>query len=76
MRKDLSYYMSLQYKVEYKKLSKDDGGGWLAYIPQLGEQAYRADGETKKEALALLNVIKKDLFEEFLEEGLNIPEPA
>ena len=74
--KDIEYYMNLQYEVKYKKLSKHDGGGWLAYIPLLGEQAYRADGETKKEALKLLNIIKKDLFEDFLEEGLNIPEPT
>ena len=67
--------MSLRYEVKYKKLSKHDGGGWLAYIPLLGELAFRGDGKTKEEALKSLNFIKEELFKDYLKEGLNIPEP-
>ena len=75
-KKNLSYYMNLPYKVKYRKISKDDGDGWLAYIPQLGEFAFRGDGETKEEALKSLNFIKEELFKEYLRDGINIPEPG
>ena len=51
MRKNLDYYLKLDYPVEIKKLSRKDGGGYLASIPQLGEKAFRADGSNVKEAL-------------------------
>jgi len=73
--KDLSYYMGLPYKVKYKRISRDDGGGWLAYIPQLGEFAFRGDGETKEEALKSLNFIKEELFKDYLKLGTRIPKP-
>ena len=79
MKKELKtllvYYMSLSYRVKYKKISRDDGGGWLAYIPQLGKLAFRGDGETKKEALKSLNFIKEELFREYLRDGIDIPKP-
>lgn len=74
-KKDLTYYMDLPYKVKYRKISKDDGGGWSAYIFQLGEFAFRGDGETKEEALESLNFIKEELFKDYLKVGINIPEP-
>lgn len=73
--KNLAYYMSLPYKVKYKKIRKEDGGGWLAWIPQLGKFAFRGDGETKEEALKSLNFIKEELFKENLRDEINIPEP-
>lgn len=71
----LAHHMSLSYKVKYKRISRDDGGGWLAYIPQLGKFAFQGDGETKEEALKSLNFIKEELFKEYLRDGINIPEP-
>ena len=73
--KNLDYHMSLPYEVRYREIPEDDGGGWLAYIPQLGKYAFRGDGETKGEALKSLNFIKKELFKDYLKEGIDIPEP-
>jgi antitoxin HicB len=75
MRKDLNYYLKLEYPLEIRKLSKKDGGGYLASIPQLGEKAFRADGRNVKEALRNLRKVKRDLFADYLAEGTRIPEP-
>lgn len=72
--KDLEYYMNLDYEIKLKKLSEDDGGGWLAEIPQL--QGCMSDGESPDEALTNLNDAKKVWIETYLELGRAIPEPA
>lgn len=74
-KKDLKYYMNLKYKIEIIPLSEEDGGGYEARIPQLGKEAFRGYGETVEEALANLEIVKKDLFENYLKEGVPIPEP-
>ncbi len=74
-KKDLAYYMNLKYKIEIVPLSEEDGGGYEARIPQLGKEAFRGYGETVVEALAHLEIVKKDLFERYLKEGVPIPEP-
>jgi predicted RNase H-like HicB family nuclease len=63
MRKDLKYYLSLYYPVEIRKISEEDGGGFMASIPQLGAKAFRADGETVAEALTNLKKIIPRLLE-------------
>jgi len=75
MSKNLKYYLSLHYTVEIRKLSKENGGGYLASIPQLGSKAFCADGKTIEEALSNLNRIKEDLFRDYLNRGVLIPEP-
>jgi len=75
MKKNLKYFLNLDYPVEIRKISKEDGGGYLASIPQLGARAFCADGETMDEALANLEKVKKNLFEDYLKEGIPIPEP-
>ncbi len=37
MKRDLKFYMSLDYPVEIRRLSEEDGGGYLACIPLSGE---------------------------------------
>jgi antitoxin HicB len=75
MRKDLNYYKNLSYPVEVYKIPDDEGGGYSACIPQLGRYAFLADGESPDEAVSNLEEVKKDLFEEYLERGIPIPEP-
>jgi antitoxin HicB len=75
MRKDLEYYVNLDYPVEIRKIPKRDGGGYLASIPQLGEKAFHADGRDVREALRNLRKVKRDLFAEYLKQGTRIPEP-
>ena len=46
MKKDLKYYLSLNYPVEMIQIPADEGGGFSVCIPQLGRSAFIADGET------------------------------
>ena len=74
MNKDLKYYINLQYKtvLEYEP----DDKTWVAYCPELGRGTCYAIGESKLEALALLEESKKIILEYAFEVGKEIPEPA
>lgn len=74
-RRDLEEIMKRKYKIEIEPFSEEDGGGYEARIPQLGREAFRGYGETIEEALAHLEVVKRDLFERFLRDRIHIPEP-
>lgn len=75
MKKDLKYYMNLDYEVVHRKLSDAEGGGYIAFIPLLGKYTFQADGKTIEEALDNLEKVKKELFKDFLKKGYEIPEP-
>jgi len=75
MKKDLTYYLNLRYKIELIPISEEDGGGWRAEIPELGRYAFAGDGDTIEEALKDLELTKREYFKEFLEKGIEIPEP-
>jgi len=74
-KKDLDYYLKLRYKIELTPTPKEWGGGWRAEIPELGRYAFVGDGETIEEALAQLEEIKRDYFEDWYKKGIEIPEP-
>ena len=74
-KKDINYYMKLKYKIEVAPIPEEDGGGYEARIPQLGREAFRGYGETIEEALDHLEIVKRDLFESYLKDGVPIPEP-
>lgn len=77
MRKDLSYYMKLPYIVVVRPLTKSEGEGYFAYMPELGSYAFCADGDTPEEALKALEVVKTDLFRGQLQHGtIKIPKPG
>lgn len=75
MKKDLNYYLSLSYKIEIVPIPESEGGGYMARLPRFGTLGIVGDGKTKAEALADLEENQKDRFEEYIEEGLDIPEP-
>jgi len=75
MSKQLEYYASLDYPVMIRAIPIDQGGGYVATIPSLGSQAFVGDGETPQEAYKNLQAAKREIFEEYLHEGLPIPEP-
>lgn len=75
MKKDLNYYMSLPYKIEIFPIPESEGGGYMARLPQFGRLGIVGDGASKAEALADLEENQRDRFEQYLEEGLTIPEP-
>jgi predicted RNase H-like HicB family nuclease len=74
-KRDLNYYMSLKYKIEIEAIAPEDGGGWEAFIPQLGRLTMTGAGETPEEALQCLEEVKETIFTMCLEEGTPIPEP-
>ena len=76
LKKDLEYYMKLNYPLEVIQVPEDEGGGFIITIPALGRASMNAHGETFEEALTLLNEIKKESFARWLDEGLPIPDPA
>ncbi len=76
MKKNLKYYLDLDYTIEIKKIKEEDGGGYMASIPQLGKYAFVGDGATIDEAIKNLNEIKEYLLAKYLKEGVPIPEPV
>jgi len=75
MSNSLEHYLGLPYRIEIMPLSEEDGGGFMASIPQLGRWALCADGHTIQEAVDRLREIKRERFSDYLEEGIPIPEP-
>jgi len=75
MSKDLSYYMSLDYKIEIEAIPKNEGGGYIARLPQFGKYGIIGDGDTREEALADLDKAKDARFARYLKENTTIPEP-
>ena len=75
MKRDLKFYMSLDYPVEIRRLPAEDGGGYIACIPHLGRWMFTAAGDTIEEALHTLEEVKRDHFERLLSEGKEIPLP-
>lgn len=74
MKKDLSYYLSLNYPVTIIKDREDDKIYFEAEIPDL--PGCGAHGESVEEALKRLDEAKKLWIEISLERGLDVPEPT
>ncbi|WP_028309753.1 type II toxin-antitoxin system HicB family antitoxin [Desulfitibacter alkalitolerans] len=73
MKKDLNYYLSLNYPFKIEALSKEDGGGFLITYPDL--PGCMSDGETIEEAVEMGQDAKRAWLETALEKGLEILEP-
>jgi len=68
MKKNLDYYLSLRYPVEIIPIPEEEGGGYMARMPQFGD-AIIGDGDTPEEALADLEEFKKKGFVIFWRQG-------
>jgi len=66
---------ALRYPISLRQLSEEEGGGWLATIPMLGQAAFAADGETAEEALQELEALRRDLYADVVASGQPIPMP-
>lgn len=75
MNKILEHYLALDYPVEIKRIDKSLGSGYLASIPCLGSQAFVGDGDTPQEAYENLMAAKEEIFDDYLQSGISIPEP-
>lgn len=75
MKKDLNYYLGLPYKIEVTPIHEEEGGGYMARLPQFGRLGIVGDGDNIEEAIEDLKVNKELRFKQYLDEGLAIPEP-
>lgn len=74
MTKDLKYYIKLKYSVKLTPISEEDGGGWLAEIPEL--KGCMSDGETPEEALKNVEEAKVAWISTAIKRGQTIPLPS
>ncbi len=70
MNKNLEYYLSLPYTIELKP---DEDSYWFAKIPLL--KGCITNGESRTDALDMLDDAKKLWLETALALGMPIPEP-
>jgi antitoxin HicB len=72
MNKDLDYYLNLPYAILLVPSDEEDGG-WLAKMPDL--PGCVTFGDTKEEALMMIEDARQAWIIHRFEEGLPIPEP-
>ncbi len=75
MQRNADDYAALPYRVEITAIAQEEGGGYLARLPQFGRLGIVGDGETPEEALRELEATKRERFAEYLAEERAIPEP-
>jgi antitoxin HicB len=73
MKKDLNYYLNLNYDIKVRRLTEAEGSGWFAEIPLL--PGCMSDGETIEELLINIEDAKKCWLGTCLESDRSIPEP-
>ena len=66
----------LQYPINLRALTEEEGGGWFVTIPLLGEATCAADGDTVEEALANLEDYRRSLYEAVIASKHPIPLPT
>jgi predicted RNase H-like HicB family nuclease len=76
MNKSIEYYMTLNYEVKTEKIPTEEGGGWTAWIPLLGEYFCVGDGDTEEEAIKDLMKWRAECFKILIQQGIHIPEPG
>jgi predicted RNase H-like HicB family nuclease len=70
------HHFSHDYVVAIRRLQPEEGGGYMACIPQLGRGAFNGNGDTIEEALNGLQSCYEWLKEEFEDDGSFVfPEP-
>lgn len=62
------------YQIQIVRLSKQDGGGFLAWVPDL--PGCMSDGESETEALRHVQQAIREWIEEADREGAPIPAPS
>ncbi len=74
MKKDLDYYLSLEYPFVVEPIVAEEGGGYMVSYPDL--PACISDGETVEEAIKMGEDAKISWIEASLAKDLDIPEPG
>jgi antitoxin HicB len=68
--------LTLRYPVVVTSISKAEGGGFAASIPQLGEKTFVATAENRDDALNALEELCDILEPELATLGITLPAPA
>lgn len=68
MKDQIKGYLGLKYQIKLTPLSEEDGGGWLAEIPDL--KGCLSDGDTIEEALRNIEEAKEAWFVTAIKRGL------
>jgi len=68
-------WAELHYQPRIHRLSLEEGGGYHATYPTLGEGMFVGDGDTVEEALLDLEARRRRLLPDYLELGIPIPPP-
>lgn len=66
--------MPYDYAIVVTRLADEDGGGFIAVVPDL--IGCLSDGETQQEAIANANLAISDWIETQKKRGLQVPEPG
>lgn len=74
--KRIEEILKRNYTVLVEPIDVELGGGFKAYLPDFGESACSAVGDTKEEARANLRQVKEDTVVFYLESGRPIPVPS
>ena len=72
----LHFYMDQHYTINIAKETDEEGGSYIASIPELGSGAFVGMGDTIEEALIELNEIKEYYFKNHIQKGIEIPLPS
>jgi predicted HicB family RNase H-like nuclease len=74
-KKDLAYYLALDYDIIIRKLQADGETFFQAFTKELDPIAFYGTGDSPLEAIDSFNETKRVLFEDHLENDIPIPEP-
>ncbi len=75
MKMTQEQWNELRYPVEVQQLADDEGGGWMAWIPLLGQGLFLAEGDTAAEALEELETLRRSLYRTVVDSGQPIRLP-
>jgi len=64
--------MNINFRISVRSIPESLGGGYQAFIKDLGSYAFVGDGETPEQALKHLRRVQKDLFEMYFEQDKEI----
>jgi len=74
MNRDLEFYLSQHYDFRLSRLPREEGGGWLAEVPDL--HGCVSDGGTPNEACQNLEEAKEAWLTTALRRGIEVPLPS
>ncbi len=75
-KKDLKYFLGLDYDVKVVKIEDEDGFEYKAYSNELDDFAFYVIGDTKADAIESFEEVRTELFEHYFENNIPIPEPV